>query len=371
MTPRAPHESHRVATPLELFFDLVFVVAIARAAGGLHHALAADHAAAGVGGFLMVFFAIWWAWMNFTWFASAYDCDDVPYRLATFVQITGALIFASGVARMFEDLRPDIATIGGYVVMRLALVAQWLRAARSDPAHRRTALRYVIGVSLVQVAWAAMMWWPAFWTPAFLVLAVLEMFVPAWAERAGQTTWHPHHIAERYALFTIIVLGESILAATIAIDEALLAGSPPAALASTIVGGLLIVFSMWWIYFDRPAHDLLTNMRRAFVWGYGHLIVFASAAAVGAGLAVVVDWTTGHAAIGPVAAGLSVTTPVVTYILSLWVLQHRAAYRRTRWIAPVAAPIILATSFTGHATLATGLILAAIVGYKQADRIRA
>jgi low temperature requirement protein LtrA len=364
MTARAPHESHRVATPLELFFDLVFVVAIARAAAGLHHAIAADHAAAGVAGFVMVFFAIWWAWMNFTWFASAYDCDDVPYRLATFVQITGALIFASGVAGMFEDLRPNIATVGGYVVMRLALVAQWLRAARSDPAHRRTALRYAVGVSLVQAAWVAMMWWPAYWTPAFPALVALEVFVPAWAERAGQTTWHPHHIAERYALLTIIVLGESILAATIAIDAALLAGSHPTALASTIVGGLLIVFSMWWIYFDRPAHDLLTTMRRAFVWGYGHLVVFASAAAVGAGLAVTIDQISGHATIGSVGAGLSVTVPVVTFMLSLWVLHNRAAYRRTRWVAPVAAPLILATSFTGHATLATGLILAAIVAYK-------
>ena len=188
--------------------------------------------------------------------------------------------------------------------------------------------------------------------------------MPAWAERAGQTTWHPHHIAERYALLTIIVLGESILAATIAIDAALLAGSHPTALASTIVGGLLTVFSMWWIYFDRPAHDLLTTMRRAFVWGYGHLVVFASAAAVGAGLAVTIDQITGHATIGTVAAGLSVTVPVVTFMLSLWVLHNRAAYRRTRWVAPVAAPLILATSFTGHATLATGLILAAIVAYK-------
>ena len=81
MTARSPHETHRVATPLELFFDLVFVVAIAQAAGGLHHAIADGHALEGLIGYLMVFFAIWWAWMNFTWFASAYDCDDVPYRL--------------------------------------------------------------------------------------------------------------------------------------------------------------------------------------------------------------------------------------------------------------------------------------------------
>ena len=94
----------------------------------------------------MVFFAIWWAWMNFTWFASAYDCDDVPYRLAVFVQIAGALVMAAGVAGDVrgEDAEPD----GDQLVtslMRFAMVAQWLRAAAADPSHRVTALRYRLG----------------------------------------------------------------------------------------------------------------------------------------------------------------------------------------------------------------------------------
>src|SRR5688500_13988013 len=112
MRARSPHEPHRAATPLELLFDLVFVVAIAEAASGLHHAIAAHHTADGLIGYAMVFFAIWWAWMNFTWFASAYDNDDVPYRLLVFVQITGALIVAGGVPAMFEARAPNLATIG-------------------------------------------------------------------------------------------------------------------------------------------------------------------------------------------------------------------------------------------------------------------
>lgn len=99
VTARSPHEVHRVATPLELFFDLVFVVAIAQAASGLHHAIADGHALDGLIGYLIVFFAIWWAWMNFTWFASAYDSDDLPYRLAVFLQIAGALILATGLSQ--------------------------------------------------------------------------------------------------------------------------------------------------------------------------------------------------------------------------------------------------------------------------------
>ena len=134
-----------------------------------------------------------------------------------------------------------------------------------------------------------MLFVPRLWVPGFLAFAALELAVPVWAERAAPTTWHPHHIAERYGLLTLIVLGESILAATVAVQAALASGEALSALVPLIVGGLLIVYSMWWVYFDRPVHDLLTSLRKAIVWGYGHYLVFAAAAAVGAGLAVSVD----------------------------------------------------------------------------------
>ena len=191
----------------------------------------------GWSGYLMVFFAIWWAWMNFTWFASAYDCDDVAYRLAVFVQIAGALILAAGVPRMFETHTPNIAVLTGYVVMRLAMVVQWLRAAASDPGHRVTARRYAAGITVVQLAWVGMLWMPQFWLPGFLTLAAFELAVPVWAERAAPTTWHPHHITERYGLLTLIVLGESILAATVAVQSALASGEalPPSCRSSSAV----------------------------------------------------------------------------------------------------------------------------------------
>src|SRR5262245_13994209 len=97
MVARRRDEPHRTSTPLELFFDLCFVVAIAQASGRLHHALASQHFKHPIVQFLLVFFAVWWAWMNYTWFASAYDNDDVVFRLLTFVEISGALIIAAGV----------------------------------------------------------------------------------------------------------------------------------------------------------------------------------------------------------------------------------------------------------------------------------
>jgi low temperature requirement protein LtrA len=188
--------------------------------------------------------------------------------------------------------------------------------------------------------------------------------VPAWAERAGATPWHPHHIAERHGLLTIIVLGESILAATVAIEAAWSSGETLTALAPVIGGGLLTVFSMWWIYFDRPVHDLLSSRTRAFVWGYGHYFIFLSAAAVGAGLAAAVDAATAHAAIGTTGAGLAVAIPVSIYLTALWILHDRPNYQPTWWLVPVAVPLILAAPFTAYGIPAIGAILAGIVAIK-------
>src|SRR5687768_13763047 len=120
---RDPDEEHRSSTPLELFVDLAFVVAVAQAAAGLHHELVEGHVGDGIVGFLMGFFGIWLAWMNFTWFASAHDANDVPYRLLTLVQIAGALVYAAGVLTAVEDHTFTLGVIG-YVLMRLALVTQ-------------------------------------------------------------------------------------------------------------------------------------------------------------------------------------------------------------------------------------------------------
>ena len=107
MRARSTTEQHRASTPLELFFDLCFVVAISQAASSLHHALAEAHYADALRGYGGVFFAIWWAWMNFTWFASAYDTDDVAFRVFVFVTMTGALILAAGEDESLRGEPPD------------------------------------------------------------------------------------------------------------------------------------------------------------------------------------------------------------------------------------------------------------------------
>lgn len=202
MARRDPSEPHRAATPLELFFDLCFVVAVAQAASGLHHDLNEGLIGSAILDYGLVFFGIWWAWMNFTWFASAYDTDDIGYRLSVFVMMTGALIMAAGIPSGFDDLDFSLVTLG-YVVMRLALVPQWIRASRADSARRTTCLRYAIGVSLCQAGWIGAQFLPSnVWLVAFAVLATCELLVPVWAEAASPTPWHPEHISERYGLWS-------------------------------------------------------------------------------------------------------------------------------------------------------------------------
>jgi low temperature requirement protein LtrA len=364
MVARPTDEEHRSATVLELFFDLCFVVAVAQAADALHHAVAADHVGDGVVGYASVFFAIWWAWMNFTWFASAYDTDDVPYRLTTLVQIAGVLILAAGVPEAMDGRDFTVITVG-YVVMRLAMVTQWLRAAGSDPPHRRSSLRYAAGIVILQVGWVLNLFLPQdLGYAGFLVLVAGELAVPVWAERAAPTPWHPRHIAERYGLFTLIVLGECVLASTLAVQSALAEDAPLADLATTAAGGLLTVFAMWWLYFSKEAHEFLTSLRAGITWGYGHYLVFASAAAVGAGLAVNVDYLTHHAAVGARGAAAAFTVPVALFLLAVWALQvrpHHLGHWHTS-LVPATAVLVLAASLAPEPVLVTGLLVATMMG---------
>ena len=365
MAPRDPEEAHRVATPLELFFDLVFVVAIASAAAELHHGLSANHLDAVVG-YAMVFFAIWWAWMNYTWFASAYDSDDVAFRLLTFTIMTGSLMLAAGVPDLFDDGQSGVV-VAGYAVMRLGMVALWLRAARSHPEGRRTALTYAVGIAVVQALWIARLGLDgqAMLMSTFFLLVLAELAVPVIAERrGGPTPFHAHHIAERFGLFTIIVLGEVILASVQAIQGALAA--PPdaassghavepaggtglsASLVMLIVGGLLLVFSLWWLYFKREHVDLI-GQGRALTWifSYAHIVVFAAVAAVGAALAAAVDVVQGVAEASPRTVALALATSLALYALTLSGL-HAAADRTPS--------VLLAAALLSAASIAVALM---------------
>ena len=348
MCARPIDEPHRVSSQLELVFDLTFVIAVAAVTAEFAHSIADGHARSGVLPFLQVFFAIWWAWMNFTWFASSYDTDDVAYRLLTMVQMGGVLVLAAGVPAAAD--RSDYLGVAlGYVIMRSGLVAQWLRAGIEYPAGRRTAFRYATGIGVLQLGWIAWLVLSATDVlpssargPVFAGLVVLELSVPWWAERTGTTNWHPHHIAERYGLFTIILLGESVLAASTGLQNALTTSRVTGSLVAISAASLVLLFALWWLYFLEPAGEGLAERREgSYWWGYGHYGLFAALAALGSGLEVAVEQTARSEPISATVTGYAVAIPTALFLVLLRAVHRpivaRPALRPGPLLAAVAA----------------------------------
>jgi low temperature requirement protein LtrA len=332
MSGRDPGEDNRASTPLELLFDLTFVVAFGTAADELAHYLAEAHVRTGLIGFSFAAFAISWAWINFSWFASAYDTDDWVFRLLTMVQMVGVLVLALGIARMFDsvdhgDHVDNGVMVGGYVVMRVAMVAQWARAARQDPAHRSATLTYAVTILIAQVGWVALAVAKTSVGTTFAwaaVLLLVELGGPAVAERRkGGTPWHPHHIAERYGLLVIIALGEAILGTIAALGAVVGPQGPGWSVHAAVVGvaGVALTFGMWWIYFIVPGGEILAHRRaRALGWGYGHIPLFGSVVAAGAGLHVAAFFVEDHTELGGFGTLLTTAIPVAAYVLGLFLL---------------------------------------------------
>jgi low temperature requirement protein LtrA len=324
MSGRDPHEPHRVATPLELLFDLTFVIAFGIAASEFAHMLVSGHIGAGLAGFLFATFAVCWAWINFSWFASAYDTDDWVYRLATMLQMVGVLVLALGIPPVFSSIAGgqhvnNRVMVAGYVVMRIAMVIQWLRAAKQDPDRQSACLTYAVAITVAQVGWLAVAIANNSVGVTFILIAVMsaiELTGPLLAEkRMGGTPWHAHHIVERNGLLTIIALGEGVVG-TVASLSAMVAEQGWTTDAVLVaVAGTGLTFGMWWVYFLVPAADLLhAHRERSFGYGYSHILLFGSIVATGAGLHAAA-YAGGHRSqLGSVATVVAVAAPVGVYI---------------------------------------------------------
>ena len=334
---RDPDEEHRSATPLELLYDLTFVVAFGTAANELARYLADGHFGTAILGFAIASFAVAWAWINYSWFASAYDTDDWVMRLATMVQMLGVIVLALGLGQMFASIDSGGAInnrvmVAGYVVMRVPMIFLWARAARDDPGRRSAALTYIWTISAAQVFWIALAIVALPIGPTLALYAVfigVEMVGPFVAERRkGGTPWHADHIAERYGLLVIITLGEGILG-TVASINAVVHGDAGWTVEAGVVAfaGVGLIFATWWTYFVIPWADVLAVHRdRSFLWGYGHIVVFASLAAIGAGLHVAADSLEHHTTLGGVGTILSTAIPFAIYTLALYSIY--AAFTR-------------------------------------------
>ena len=359
---RDPEEHHRASTPLELLYDLTIVVAFGTAADQLADHIADGHVVAGVGGFVFAVFAVSWAWLQYSWFASAYDTDDWVFRLATMVQMIGVIILALGLAPMFASLQAghtldDRVMVAGYVVMRVGLLCLWWLVSRQDPVRAPAARSYITTIGVTQIGWIAL----AAVGPSvgvtlagFAVLLPAELAGPWISERKVHTPWHPHHIAERYSLLVIITLGEVILG-TVESVNAVVHGeagwSADAALVA--VAGVGIAFGCWWMYLAVPgAETLVRHRERAFTFGYGHLVIFGALAAIGAGLHVAALELEGKAEVGALGAILTVAVALAVYCAMFYCLYSVLMRARD--------PFHLALVLITVGLLALAIVLAAI-----------
>lgn len=364
MSGRDPSQPHRPATPLELLFDLTFVVSFGIAGDQFAHSIADGHWQVGLLAMVFAVASTCWAWMNFSWFASAYDTDDWIYRLTTLVQMVGVVVFALGLPGWFSSFESgetvgNSVSLTGYVIMRVAMILQWLRVAMQDRDRRRTALAYVFFVGAAQVGWVVLTLTSQSSTQ-FVLLAVglflVETMGPVLAERESDgTPWHARHIAERHGLLAIIALGEVVFGTVAAVSVLIERQGLSVDAILVVVAGVGLAFGLWWIYFLMPSGEVLERHRdRMRAWGYLHVLVYGSIASTGAGLHVAAYVIEGDSTIGVLGAVLSIVIPVLIFAV--------AVYGLYAWMLRAFDPMHVWLLSGSIAVLVLAVILAAVGG---------
>jgi len=372
MTGRDPNEEERGASDLEVFYDLVFVVAFSIAGVQLAEYLAEGHYRTAIIGYGIATFAAVWAWINFAWFSSAFDTDDWVYRLLTLVQMIGVAIIAIGMPAVFEsidaDEHVDIAVVViGYLVMRAAMVVQWLRAAAQAREYRATALTYALMTAIAQVGWVVVAALPLDLMPTLVGIAVcmaIELLGPGIAEtRFASTPWHPGHIVERYSTLVVITLGEGVVG-TVAVLQAIIGNTgwsvETAALGLAAMG---VTFAMWWLYFGLDVgRPLAQRPGRSFVFGYGSMLIVVSCAAVGSGIHLIALWLEKETAISEIAVYAAIAIPLTIFCLGTIAMYYFLAGMDRRLIPLVFASMVPLILGAVIAAAGANLLVAAMVG---------
>jgi low temperature requirement protein LtrA len=283
MKLRANAEHGRKVTWLELFFDLVFVAAVSQVASPLHH----DYSLSGLVRLTPLFALIWWAWTGHSVFSTRFDTDDAVQRGLTLLQMFAVAIMAAN-AKDGLDSRSSAGFAAAYSVVRLLLVAQYGRA-RSVPAARALATRYLLGHGVAALIWLASALVPAPERYAvWLVAFAIDLGTP-WVAVKYSVNVPPDaaHLPERFGLFTLILLGESVVALMRGIESQ---EQWPVEAAISAFLGMSLLFVLWWWYFDGAgaAEERPVRTHRDAVhfhlWSYAHFPLSLGIVVLGVGI---------------------------------------------------------------------------------------
>jgi low temperature requirement protein LtrA len=279
-----PHDDDgRRVTWVELFFDLVFVAVVAQVGAPL-----AEHYSPGaVGRYAFLLFVTWWAWHGFAVYATRFHGSDAFQRATALLQMVAAIFMAAnGEGELASASSAGFAA--AYALMRLILVGEYLRASTLPPA-RRLALEHAAGYGIAALLWlaSALVPVPARFALWGLALAVDVGTAVLTSRHATALPPHAAHLPERFGLFTLILLGESMVAIVAGIQQQ---SDWSIAAAVPAFAGIALVFAVWWGYFqgaagaaDRPVAT--PAQKRGFeVWSYAHMPLYLGVGVIGVGI---------------------------------------------------------------------------------------
>jgi low temperature requirement protein LtrA len=358
--------AHRSATWLELFYDLVFVVAVA----GLGHRLLEhpdwQHGLAYVG----LFIPVWWAWAGFTFYADRYDTDDFGQRNLAAGQIMAVAFMAAAISGDVAD--STFAFAAAYSAARLILLLMYARARRHVPETRDLTTGYIVGHGIGVGFWIVSMAVPP---PARFVLWAIGLLIDFYTpyhlrEIQKKVPLDVSHLPERFGLFTILVLGESIAAVVAGLSHE---GWETGPFVGAVLG-IFIATGLWWLYFDNSEGTVVRRKKeqrtawKPTVWIYSHLPLAIALVATGIGLEFIV---TGHLDTGErwiVTLGLAFS---LVFLAVMHVATEGAAERRddlktrVRLLA-AGAVIVVGIVGAGLDENVFALLLAIVVGSQVA-----
>lgn len=279
LRPLDSSERERHASWLELFFDLVFVLAVAQVA----HVLNEHSDFAGTLKFLALFVPVWWSWVGFTFYADRFETDEAIYRILTFAAMLAVAALSVNLENAFSAAG-DAPFVFCYVLVRVLLIALYIRSAYHVPLARSLSVQFIVGFGIA----ATLLLFSLFFEPPvrYIIWAIalaLEIVTPFLNFKATKLVpFDSSHIPERFGLFTIIVLGEAVIATANGAAEVSWNFQTIAAAAI----GFAMAACLWWLNFDFVEDGAIksNSLLPRLVYLYGHFFIVASVVALGIGV---------------------------------------------------------------------------------------
>lgn len=355
----ATHEDHRSATWLELFYDLVFVVAVGR----LGHRLAVNYGVGGVWGYIGLFIPLWWTWASYTFYADRYDTDDLGQRLLAVGQMASIALMAASISGDKADSVTAFAA--AFVLARIVLLTMYWRAYRHVSQSRELVGGYLAGFGIGGAFWLLSIWVPWDWM-RFVMWGIglaIDFYTPFHLrERQKRVPLSVSHLPERFGLFTILVLGESFIAIVAALSH----HEWDASFTLAAVIGVGLATSMWWLYFDNQQGDVVrrSDTGKAWkptAWIYAHLPLVVAITTFGIGLEFLIaqkDHGPGRWMVGGGAAVVMLSLALMSVAANR---GHDDLDRRQAWSRVAAAGVLLLIAVISGSWAPNAILVAVLI----------